>query len=427
MITRRTKIQLVIFAIITLLGVSYVGAHYARLDRVFIDDTYTVVAHYEDSGGIFAGAEVDWRGVAVGRVEKLEVSASGVDVHLSIEKKYDKIPADTLAVVTNRSAVGEQYVDLEPKVDDQPFLAEGTEIPVEDTRTPIQVRTFLTDISNTVESVNKDSLISVTSEFGKAFDGTGEALARIVDTSNSFIEMANDNFDVTTALIKDSNVVLQTQADSATAIRGFARNLALFSGSLAGSDADLRKVIDSGSATANQLRTFLEDNKVDLAALVNNLIVGGQVVVKHIDGVEQILVVYPYVVRGGFTVVSKDPVTGLYDAHFGMITASEPPVCHRGYESTDRRPPQDTGDRPMVMDAHCADPSTNRRGAQHAPRVGAAYRSPVVAMYDPETKKLTWTDTVPSNLVSHDSFAPAGFGEESWKWLLLQPLAQTEE
>ena len=427
MITRRTKIQLVIFAIITLVGVSYVGAHYARLDRIFFDDTYTVVAHYEDSGGIFAGAEVDWRGVAIGRVEKLEVSASGVDVHLSIEKKFDKIPADTLAVVTNRSAVGEQYVDLEPKVDNEPFLTEGTEIPVEDTRTPIQVRTFLTDISNTVESVNKDSLISVTSEFGKAFDGTGEAMAKIIDTSNSFIEMANANFDVTTALIKDSNVVLRTQAESATAIRGFAKNLALFSGSLAGSDADLRKVIESGSATANQLRTFLEDNKVDLAALINNLVVGGQVVVKHLDGVEQILVVYPYVVRGGFTVVAKDPVTGLYDAHFGMITVSDPPVCKRGYESTDRHPPQATEDRPMVMDAHCADPSTNRRGAQHAPRVGAAYRPPVVAMYDPETNKLTWTDTVPSHLVSHDSLAPAGFGSDTWKWLFLQPLAQTEE
>jgi len=427
MITRRTKIQLVIFAIITLVGVSYVGAKYARLDRVFIDDTYTVVAHYEDSGGIFAGAEVDWRGVAIGRVEKLEVSPTGVDVHLSIEKKFDKIPADTLAVVSNRSAVGEQYVDLAPKANGEPYLTEGTEIPVEDTRTPIQVRKFLTDISDTVESVNKESLITVTNEFGKAFDGTGQALADIIDTSNSFIEAANANFDVTTALIKDSNVVLRTQVDSATAIRSFAKNLALFTGSLAGSDADLRKVIESGSATANQLRTFLEDNKVDLAALINNLVVGGQVVVKHIDGVEQILVLYPYVVRGGFTVVAKDPVTGLYDAHFGMITTSEPPVCHRGYESTDRRPPQDTADRPMVMNAHCADPSTNRRGAQHAPRAGADYSAPVVAMYDPETNKLTWTDAVPANLVSHDSFAPAGFGAESWKWLFLQPLAHTEE
>ncbi len=43
MITRRTRIQLMVFVVITLLGVSFVGARYARLDRLFFDDTYTVV------------------------------------------------------------------------------------------------------------------------------------------------------------------------------------------------------------------------------------------------------------------------------------------------------------------------------------------------------------------------------------------------
>ena len=56
MITRRTKVQLLVFVLITLLGVTFVGARYARLDRVFFDDAYTVVAHYPESGGIFAGA-----------------------------------------------------------------------------------------------------------------------------------------------------------------------------------------------------------------------------------------------------------------------------------------------------------------------------------------------------------------------------------
>lgn len=427
MITRRTKIQLVIFAFITLFGVSYVGATYARLDRVFRDDTYTVVAHYADSGGIFAGSEVDWRGVAIGRVDKLVVSPGGVDVHLSIDKKWKSIPADTMAIVSTRSAVGEHYVELEPRTSAAPYLTEGTEIPVQNTRTPIMTRKLLTDISDTVSSVNAESLRIATDEFGKAFGGTGQALGKIIDTSNAFIETANANFDLTTALIRDSNKVLKTQLGSATAIRSFARNLALFTGSLAGSDADLRKLIESGSATANQLRAFLEDNKVELASLVRNLVTTGEIVVKHIDGVEQILVLYPYVVRGGFTVVSKDPITGMYDAHFGLIDQSNPAVCKQGYESTDRRPPQDGSNRPMNMNARCTDGSKNWRGSARAPRVGAAYRSPVVAMYDPDTDKLTWTDEVPSHLVSHDTLAPAAFGEDTWKWLFLQPLAQTEE
>ena len=35
-------------------------------------------------------------------------------------------------------------------------------------------------------------------------------------------------------------------------------------------------------------------------------------------GLRQVLVLYPYVIEGGFSVVSKSPETGLYDAHFGL-------------------------------------------------------------------------------------------------------------
>ena len=48
---------------------------------------------------------------------------------------------------------------------------------------------------------------------GQAFAGTGEDLQRIIDTGDSFINEANDNFDVTTALIRDSNTVLRTQVE----------------------------------------------------------------------------------------------------------------------------------------------------------------------------------------------------------------------
>ena len=51
MITRRTRIQLMVFVLITLVGVTHVGARYARLDRLVFDDAYTVVAHFPDSGG----------------------------------------------------------------------------------------------------------------------------------------------------------------------------------------------------------------------------------------------------------------------------------------------------------------------------------------------------------------------------------------
>jgi phospholipid/cholesterol/gamma-HCH transport system substrate-binding protein len=423
MIARRTKIQLVIFVIITLLGVTFVGARYAKLDRLVVSNSYTVVAHFEQSGGIFAGGEVTYRGVGIGNVDRLVLTDSGVDVYLDISNSYDKIPADTLALVGNRSAVGEQYVELQPQTDAKPYLENNSQIAVANTRTPIATETLLGDLSNTVESVNKEALRTTVSELGQAFDGTGKDLQRIIDTGNSFLETANANFDLTTALIRDSNTVLNGQVDSTSAIRNFARQLALFSGSLAGSDADLRQIVDEGSATATQLRTFLEENKVELGELINNLVTTGDVIVKHLDGIEQMLVIYPYVVEGGFTVVSKTPETGLYDAHFGMILTNQP-VCHQGYEGTKHRPPQNGDYWPMNVNAGCTEPPTqsNARGPQNIQRAGANYRAPVIASYDPTTKKLHWGSRVDPALSSTGSVAPDTLGEESWKWLFLQPL-----
>ena len=427
MITRRTKLQLAIFALITMVGVAYVGARYARLDRLFFDDSYRVAAHFADSGGIFKGAQVSYRGVTVGQVGELELTEKGVDVLLDIEKDAPKIPADTEAVVANRSAVGEQYVDLQPRTRQGPYLGDGDDIAMAMTKTPITTTKLLVDLDKTVNSVNKKNLTTVISELGTAFNGTGRDLGQIIDTSNSFIQTANDNFEMTTALLEDGNTVLDTQLDKASAIRSFAGDLSSFSDTLVKSDKDLRDVIENGSATANQLRTFLEENQVDLGELINNLVTTGEITGRHIDGTEMILVVYPYVVAGGYTVVDKDPGSGLYDAHFGLILTQNPHVCTGGYDQGERRPPQDGSNKPMNESARCTEPAgtTNARGGQHAPRrAGPAYRAPVVGTYDRESKTVDLGGDVPN--VTYSGGAALTFGEESWKWLLLGPLADSK-
>lgn len=425
MITRRTKVQLLVFALITLVGVSFVGARYARLDRVFVDQSYTVVAHFADSGGAFAGAEVNYRGVRVGQVDRLELTDDGVDIVLDIDNQFDDIPADARALVGNRSAVGEQYVELQPQSNKRPYLEDDSEIARDRTAIPIATDTLLTNLDETVRSVNQDDLRTVTSEFGQAFSGAGGDLQTILDSSNSFITTAQANFDVTIDLIRDSNTVLNGQVDSERAFRRFARDLSTFSTTVANRDQDLRKLIDNGSLGANELRTFLEDNEVELGELINNLVTTGEVVVKHLDGIEQLLVIYPYVVEGGFTVVSKSPGTGLYDAHFGMVLTQDPPICTKGYEGTDRRSPLDGSNRPMKEDTRCTAPAsqTNARGAQNiqAPRPATGW-GPADFAYDPDTGNVTSDPAEIRRLERTGSVAPRSLGEETWKWLYLQPL-----
>ena len=277
----------------------------------------------------------------------------------------------------NRSAVGEQYVELQPKSDCEPYLEDGSEIEMSDTEIPISTVTWLTDTQALVNSIPKDDFRTVVSEFGKAFDDGGDDLGRLIDSSTSFIETADANFEVTRQLIRDSNIVLGTQLDKASAIRTFARDLALFSDTLAASDPDLRRVIANGSATATQLRTFLEENEVNLGKLINNLVTTGEVQVRNLPGIEMVLILYPYVVAGGFVVNAREG--NVNNAHFGLILEQAPPSCTNGYQSTNERDPNtqrgnapDERERPL---RRAGDGEQPARRPERAPRrAGCAAR-----------------------------------------------------
>jgi phospholipid/cholesterol/gamma-HCH transport system substrate-binding protein len=422
MISRTTKIQLLVFAAITMLGCSYVGAHYAQLDRLVVDDRYTVSADFAESGGIYVGAEVAYRGVPIGRVDGMRLTDDGVDVDLAIENDVREIPADVVAVVADRSAVGEQYVDLQPRTDTGPYLHDGSTIDRADTRTPIAPTKLLVDVDQLVRSVNETDLRTVVSELGTAFYDAGPDLSRIVSTGDSFIETASDNIDVTRRLLANTDIALSTQLASESSIRTFARNLRLFSDTLAASDPDLRTVIDAGGRAASKIRSLIAANADQISELLANAVTTNRIVVAHLDGIEQVLVLYPYVVEGGYTVVAKDPLTGLYDAHFGLVLTQDPPVCHQGYGSR-QRDPNDLREEPMDKSAQCTEPQSqsNARGAQNAP----GGRSPVVASYDPATQTLAPVRRNPDAGMSLFGDEGSLLGDDAWKWLFLGPLGRS--
>ena len=52
MISRLTKIQLLMFVLVTLVGVSYVGAKYAQIDRLVVDRTFPVTVELSESTNV---------------------------------------------------------------------------------------------------------------------------------------------------------------------------------------------------------------------------------------------------------------------------------------------------------------------------------------------------------------------------------------
>ncbi len=370
MIVRRTKIQLLVFALVTLLGGTFVGGRYAQIDRLVVDRTYTIDAHFTDSGGIFAGAPVTYRGIEVGRVGSLVPEKDGVLAKVDIEKSAPKISADLQAVVANKSAIGEQYIDLRPRGMSAPYLTQGTVITTADTAIPVSTTDLLVNVNSLVKSVNTESLQTVISELGQAFEGTGPDLATILDTTSSFIQTADDNIDVTRSLIRSSDSVLQTQIDKQGALSTFSENLALLSDTLVDADPDLRRLLDKGGDAAATVNATVEENADDLGTIVNDLRTANAPVLKNLTGLQTVFVLYPYLLSGTFTVLTPmtTPLGEVWNAAFGLALTDTTPTCtyansggaESGYQ--ERRPEASIEDREFVTSTDCLVPGKVNRG-----------------------------------------------------------------
>ncbi|ADB35149.1 virulence factor Mce family protein [Kribbella flavida DSM 17836] len=426
-ITRTVRIQLMVFLLITVVGIAYVGGKYAQIDKLLFDDDYTVSASFAESGGIFSGAEVTYRGQPVGRVGELRLLDDGVQVDLDIDQEV-KIPNDLVAVVANRSAIGEQYVDLQPRRDTGPYLQDRSTIARADTAVPIDTTELLLNLDQLVNSVDKDSLRTTVKELGDALRGKGSDLQRIIDSSGLLIDDADANIVQTVKLINDGNTVLATQVASGDAIRTWAKNLALLSDTLAGSDTDLRTVIDQGSGASQQLTGLIAENRADIAVLLGNLLTVNELTAVRLDAVEQLLVVYPAVSMGGYVVPGKDEGTGHYDAHFGLVLGFSPPACRAGYGSTGKRVPQDTTDQQANTKASCtAGPGSgvNVRGAQNKPAPSARKdlnRTGYGVGYDPATGQAGGSGGMPELVLGSTGGQADLLGKDSWKALILGPV-----
>lgn len=373
MLRRATKIQLVLFVLITLTGVSYVSANYVGLLKGFTSGgACTVYVNLPDSGGIFSNAEVTYRGVAIGRVGSLSLLKNGVRVALDIDNcDSAKVPVDTRAAVSDRSVIGEQYVNLIPPNGKPPFLKGGEIIPMSRTSIPVAAETLLANLDSLVNSVNLTSLRTTISELGKAFANRGPDLGSLLDSQHDLLDAAQQNLPQTIALIEQSSGVLQTQLDERDPIASWAHSLNLLSAQLKQSDPDIRRLLDDGPASLGVVRQFVQDNRTDLGATLANLATIGTIMVRHLDGAEEVFELYPALAAGGQSVIRNNGTAAL-----GLVTNTTPRDCgdpkkgSEGYQGTILRSPSDlTPEAPNVA-AHCSasqSSGVNVRGAQNVP------------------------------------------------------------
>lgn len=419
--TRGVKVRIVAFLVLSAVGIVYITASYLGfIDRV-LGRGVTVEATLPASGGLFEGSEVTYRGFKVGKVSKMSTSRDGVTLELSLEDGT-KLPLDSPMFVHNLSAVGEQYLDFEPPNGDGPYAEDGDTFAGNAESLPVDEADLLIELDQFVNSVDKKNLQVVVRELGDMFQDTGVPLQRLLDNGDAFIDEASAHTDDTIRLLDTGLTVLNTQQGQSENIRSFSRDLRGLTQALAESDQDLRTVLQGSPGAFREVDKLLQDLEPTLPVLLGNAVSVNQVIVSHLAGIEQLLVTYPRTISAGFT---GTPGDGYGHVNLQMDNSVVP--CTEGYKPRSRwRPGSDLTDS-AIFPAQCTSgPPYVMRGPKYSPGTannpsrGRVYRG----SYDPSTGLVYGATDRRGNAVRFlDPGNLSILGGDSWKWLLVGPVA----
>ncbi len=381
MLTRFVRIQLLIFTIIGLIGVIAMVLFYIQAPTLLGIGRITVSVELPGTGGLYRFSNVTYRGVQVGKVTAVSLTAHGAKATLSLGTS-PKIPANLQADVLSVSAVGEQYVDLRPRTDSGPYLHDGSVIALHDTTIPQAVGPMLDQVNALVKSLPKNKISQLLDESFQAFNGAGYDLGSLSDSASRISADSNDIVARTRALTEDAQPLLNAQAQTTDSIRTWAHSLAGISDVLANDDSRFRTILDQGPGALDEASRLFQQIKPTLPLLLANLTTIGQIGVTYHPSIEQVLVLLPAAVAYEQTAGSTNWPDGQARGDFAL-TIDDPPICTVGFLPQNQwRSPADLSEIDTPDGMYCKLPQDSPlsvRGARNNPCMGhPGKRAPTV-------------------------------------------------
>ena len=240
------------------------------------DDTRTVTAYFSRAVQVYKDTDVRILGVPVGRVTAVVPEGSSVRVDMEYDAKYP-VPADAQAVIVTPTLTADRFIQLSPAYTSGPKLADGADIDVKNTGTPIELDRIYRSLADLTKAlgpngVNRDGTLNHALGAGSKFlKGKGaQANATILNLSRmmkTFGDGSGELFGTVAALERFSGTLA---ANDAT-VSNFMADLGGVSQQLAGEKGELRAALHALARVLGQVEQFVRGNRRSLVANFDNL------------------------------------------------------------------------------------------------------------------------------------------------------------
>ncbi len=358
--------QLVLFGIMTVVSLLVLGIYYLQIPSLMGVGRYTLKAELPASGGLYPTANVTFRGITIGKVTDVEPTERGAEATMSLDSDY-KIPVDAVANVHSVSAVGEQYLDLVSTGNPGKYLLSGQTITKG--TVPSDIGPALDTANRGLAALPKEKIATLLDETAGSVGGLGPALQRLVDSTQAIVGDFKTNITSVNDIIQNSGPVLDSQAESASAIEHWAHNLNTLGAQTAQQDQSVRSVLAQAAPTADQVNEVFSDVRDALPQTLANLEVVFDLLKRYHAGLEQILVFLPQGASIAQAVAAPFPHQAALDL---ALSINQPPPCLTGFiPASEWRSPADTSLQPLPTGTYCKipmdTPSNSVRGSRNIP------------------------------------------------------------
>lgn len=126
---RSMEIMVGVFVAVGLAALFMLAMQVSNISAINVEDGYELQARFDNIGGLKVRSPVRVGGVRIGRVTGIEYDSNTYEavVSLVIDKRYDRLPTDTIGGIYTAGLLGEQYIGLEPG-GSETYLKQGDQL-----------------------------------------------------------------------------------------------------------------------------------------------------------------------------------------------------------------------------------------------------------------------------------------------------------
>lgn len=297
---RSAAIRLVAFAVISGALTWWIAGEITGSDP---EDSYELVASFDDVAGLYSGDDVRLAGIPIGRVSDIEVVEGTARVGFVVDEAVE-VPSDSTVAVRWRNLIGQRFLSIEPgsagtMLGDGDTVAESDDV--------VDLGRVVNQLSPLAQAVGPDQVNRILTALVTAFEGNEGNYDALLADLGSLTDVLAEREGQLGQMLVDYDTITSAIASRDDQIAAMATNLASITGTLNATDDLIATALTEFAAFADGTETLLARSEEDLGAVLEHVAALTGTVVGDLDVVEQAIQTMPEMLDAVLPTINRGP------------------------------------------------------------------------------------------------------------------------